>query len=89
MLLDDMLSAVKDKHDKKPISAEAYHRWRRDGVTRRLMEELETNLIEMLTNDSDGNPERMLKEATVKQATKETCEGILNWKPVELESDDS
>ena len=84
MLLDDMLEAVKDKHSRKPISAEAYQRWRTNAVTRRLMEEIEIELLEALAGDNSGDSERILKEAIVKQAVKEGYEDILNWKPQEL-----
>lgn len=88
MLLDSMLKAAKEKHSQKPISPDAYHRWRINNVTRRLMEEIEIELIELLTSDTAGASERLIQEAHIRQATKEVCESFLNWKPLELESDE-
>ena len=88
MLLDNMIGAVTEKHQNKPISHEAYHRWRTSAVTRRLMEELEINLIETLTEDMHGIGEELIRKAMHKQATKESIEAVLNWKPLELVGDE-
>ena len=88
-MLDKMLQDVKARHEAKPVSQEAYARWRSSGVTKRLMAELELGLVDLLISDRMIGPvDDMGKEAAFIQAVKETTETVLCWKPQELLRDD-
>jgi len=88
-MLDTLISSVKEKHKQKPITPEAYHKWRMSGVTKRLMEEIEIQTIEMMTEQRgwtdtlEAGVERRADERV-----KDMADNILAWKPQELVEDD-
>ena len=88
MVQDDMIDTIKEKHAQKPISPEAFNRWRTSAVTRRLMEELEIDMIEEMTADRRGDDARILRESLENQSMKKAYTTVLNWKPEELTSDE-
>ena len=85
----ELLDTIKERHVDKPISAEAYHLWRENDVTCRLMDELLVKLIECVTTDiSLTNSDAISIGAVTRQAIKDSFETVIYWKPQELISDD-
>ena len=93
MLLDKLITDIEERHKQRLISIEAYRRWAASSVTRRLMEELELELMVLLCDDTfvpkgedaiSYHAEKSIYNKGIKEAT----EGILKWKPVELLKDD-
>lgn len=88
-MLDTLIASVKEKHKQKPITPEAYHKWRMSGVTKRLMEEIEIQTIEMMTycagwvDITKAGAERQGDERV-----KDMADNILAWKPSELVEED-
>lgn len=88
-MLEDLIRGMEQRHIAKPVSSEAFHKWKNNGVTKRLMDELELQLVDCLMADAVlDNNENMARSAAIRQATKENVEAILNWKPQELVEDD-
>lgn len=84
-MLETLLKSVKTKHQEKPITPEAFNKWRTNGVTRRLMEELEAQLIEEMTEGTfHDDPMAAGIEALGKEKIRQTVGQVLNWKPIEL-----
>ncbi len=84
-----LVELIEKLEQQKPLSKDAYRRWRTNGVTKRLMEELELKLIDALTTDAIwDSSENMARGAVVRQTTKENVEAVLNWKPEELVDED-
>lgn len=52
-MLEELLNSVEEKHRQRPITPEAYSKWRVNGVTKRLMEELELRLIDLISQDME------------------------------------
>jgi len=65
-----------------PISPEAYHEWRNNPVTIRLLEDIEQLVIQTAfeVHATDSMPAFV--------AVRETIEGVLEWKPEELDNDE-
>ena len=83
-MLDQMVASVRDKHQKKPISPEAYHKWRMSGVTQRMLEEVEVELLDKLSEGYPGSVEERALKTARNEGLQEMSEQILNWKPLEL-----
>ena len=83
-MLETLLKSVRSKHQEKPISPDAYHKWRMSGVTRRMLEEVEVELLDKLSEGYPGSIEERALKTARNEGLQEMSEQILNWKPLEL-----
>ena len=81
-----MISETKDSHSKRPISPEAYNKWRNSTVTKRLFEDLELSVIDSFQDylpENHSDTTAML--AMLRQGGSQMVETVLDWSPAGVE----
>ena len=85
-MLEQLISETKDRHSKRPISPEAYNKWRNSTVTRRLFEDLELAVIDSF---QDYLPEDSIDSAAMtamlRQGAMKMVDMVLDWSPKGVE----
>ncbi len=86
-MLERLISEIKDKHNKRPISQEAYNRWRHSAVTIRLFEELELAVIDSYQNyvTENNNTDEILIEVGKRDGYAQMVEQVIDWSPAGVE----
>ena len=81
-----MILETKDRHSKRPISPEAYNKWRNSTVTKRLFEDLELAVIDSFQDylPEDSN-DQALTVAMVRQGEMKMVDMVLDWSPAGVE----
>lgn len=88
-MIETLLKSVREKHQQNQIQKEKYIQWRDNPVTRRLMEELEADLIEHLTGYvSFDSMDEAAQGSIATSIYQEKIADVLAWKPVELVKDE-
>lgn len=85
-MLEQLISETKDRHSKRPISQEAYSKWRNSAVTKRLFEDLELAVIDSFQDylPEDSN-DQALTVAMIRQGEAKMIERVLDWSPAGVE----
>lgn len=78
-----MILETKDRHSKRPISQEAYNKWRNSTVTKRLFEDLELSVIDSFQDyvTENSTPEKILIEVGKRDGASQMVEQVLDWSP--------
>ena len=81
-----MILETKERHSKRPISQEAYNKWRHSTVTKRLFEDLELAVIDSFQDylPEDSN-DQALTTAMIRQGEMKMMEQVLDWSPAGVE----
>lgn len=81
-----MISETKSRQAKRPISPEAYSKWRNSTVTKRLFEDLELAVIDSYQDYLPGDKcDEVAMAAMTRQGAAQTVELVLDWAPAGLE----
>lgn len=82
-----MILETKDRHSKRPISQEAYDKWRHSAVTRRLFEDLELAFLEQsqgyLTDEYTGID--LITAIAHRDGAAQSIDIVLSWAPAGVE----
>jgi len=84
-MLERLISETKDRHSKQAISQEAYNKWLRNGVTRRLFEDLELGVIDSFQDWLPNDPNEALCVAKEREGASKLVDTILDWSPAGVE----
>ncbi len=86
-MLEKLISQIKDKHSKQPISQEDYNAWKHSPVTRRLFEDLELCVIDDFQNylSDNSNPEEIILQVGMRDGAAQMVEQVLDWSPAGVE----
>jgi hypothetical protein len=86
-MIEDVISEIKQRHSKQPISQEQFNKWRRMNVTRRLFEELELSVLDSFQDylpiDSVDN---VALKAAERQGAAGMADNVLDWSPAGVEA---
>ena len=85
-MLEQWILETKERHSKRPISQEAYNKWRHSTVTKRLFEDLELSVIDSFQDylpEVDANDVAM--QAMLRQGATKIVEQVLDWSPKGVE----
>lgn len=82
-----MILETKDRHSKRPISPEAYNKWRNSTVTKRLFEDLELAVIDKFQDylSNSHSPDEILVEVGKRDGATQMVEQVLDWSPAGVE----
>jgi len=80
-MLEELILETKSRHDKRPISQEAYHKWRQSTVTRRLFEELELAVIDSFQDYLPDDTQIAFSAAKMREGGSQMVEQVLDWSP--------
>jgi len=77
-----MLAETKARHSRQPISQDDYDAWRQNDVTKRLFEEIETEVLEQALEEMSSVK---IDEVALDTAFNKGCESFarstLDWSP--------
>lgn len=83
-MLEQLILETRDRQAKRPISQEAYTKWRNSSVTKRMFEELELAVIDSyqdyLSNNS-YSPDEMMNLVGMRDGAAQMVELVLDWAP--------
>ena len=81
-----MILEIKDRHSKRPISQDAYDKWRHSTVTKRLFEDLELAVIDSFQDYlPEDSVESTAMTAMLRQGAAQAVEKVLDWAPAGVE----
>ena len=88
-MIEDVITEIKQRQIKQPISQDQYNKWRRMNVTKRLFEDIELfvidNLQDYLPTDS---VDKVALQSMLRQGRAEMAEHVLDWVPSGVVEDD-
>lgn len=81
-MLEELISETQDRQALKPISKDAFSRWKNSAVTKRLIEELELAVIDAMTDYISHLPStEQLSLVGKREGAAEMVETIMDWDP--------
>jgi len=80
-----LIAETKDKHSKRPISQEAYNKWRNSNVTKRLFDDLELAVIDSYQDYLPDDPNLAFSLAKQREGSSIMVEQVLDWAPKGVE----
>ncbi len=85
-MLEQWILEIKERHSKRPISQEAYNKWRHSAVTKRLFEDLELSVIDYFQDYLSGRDTGdVAMQAMLRQGAALMVEQVLDWSPKGVE----
>ena len=85
-MLDRLIDETKERHSKRPISQEAFNKWRHSTVTKRLFEDLELSVIDSFQDYlPEDNQDKAMITAMLRQGAAQAIERVLDWSPSGVE----
>ncbi len=73
---------MNDRRSKRPISPEAFHKWKNQTITKRLFEDIELGVFDSLLDDlPEYDTNAIVAQAMLRQGGKKMAESILDWAP--------
>ena len=88
-MIERLIDETKERHQQRPISKEAYSKWRSQTVTKRLFEDLELVVIDSFQDYlPEDNQSAAVMSAMLRQGATQMVERVLDWAPEGCEADD-
>ena len=85
-MLEQLILETNDRHSKRPISQEAYHKWRNSTVTKRLFEDLELAVIDSFQDYlPEDSVQTVAMTAMLRQGAMQMVEKVIDWSPKGVE----
>ena len=81
-MIERVLDELNERRSKRPISQEAFHKWKNQTITKRLFEDIELGVFSSFLDDlPEDDPDAALTQAMLRQGGKQLAESILEWAP--------
>ena len=80
-MLEELISETKSRQAKRPISQDAYSKWRSSSVTKRLFEDLELAVIDSFQDYLPDDPQSAFSVAKQREGGSQMVEQVLDWSP--------
>ena len=85
-MLERLILETKERHSKRPVSQEAYNKWRHSTVTKRLFEDLELSVIDGFQDYlPEDDIDAAAMTAMLRQGAAKMVEQVLDWSPSGVE----
>ena len=80
---------MNERRSKRPISQEAFHKWKNQTITKRLFEDIELGVFNSLLDDlPEESVDAAAMQAMLRQGGRQMAERVLEWAPEGCEVDE-
>jgi len=80
---------MNERRSKRPVSPEAFHKWKNQTITKRLFEDIELGVFDSLLDDlPEDSVDAAAMQAMLRQGGRKMAETILEWTPEGCEVDE-